>query len=145
MAAAKKWKAMDDTMDLVEDAEESKEEEEKKKKGTKKKLPGPADPKGTMVSEQQEASAGPEHVDVQDFVYFHGRHLGSFKDTLYGNDPIRTNVRIFVQKRAGAATRLIFGEDSIRLGELRIEWLPEDWVRFEPILVVQWTTSSKIL
>lgn len=83
-------------------------------------------------------------VDVQDFVYFHGRHLGGFGDYAHAkmsrgrgrphfarkarSETIpRANVRFFVQRQVGAASRLIFGHDESQPDKLRTEWLPDDW------------------
>ncbi|KAK6344932.1 hypothetical protein TWF718_006882 [Orbilia javanica] len=75
-----------------------------------------------------------DRMDVQEFVYFHSRHLGGFGDVPYENyengkyEPEnRANVRIFVQKGPGAATRLAFGFDKQHLDQVRVEWKEEDW------------------
>jgi hypothetical protein len=42
------------------------------------------------------------------------------------------NCRIFAQKEPDSATRLVFGRDSNRPEELRVEWEPEDWIEVRP-------------
>ncbi|KAF5963362.1 hypothetical protein FCOIX_13875 [Fusarium coicis] len=108
------------------------------------------------------------YIDVKQFVYFHSQYLGGFNDVpdndyekwkadcrqkrnlenkyALGEVPKfeiapRANVRIFVQKHPGAASRLMFGADSSRRDQCRVEWDSEDWyevraddhdVRFDP-------------
>lgn len=92
-----------------------------------------------------------DYIDVKQFVHFHSHHLGGFNDVSEadyekwrqhsrmkrGLEPLgevpeykmppRANVRLFVQKAAGAATRLMFGFDSSLPYQHRVEWNPADW------------------
>lgn len=93
---------------------------------------------------KRETKSGRGYADIQDFVYFHSRYLGGFgdrptedgerlrrkrneQDPFPEDKPARANVRIFVQKKQSAATRLLFGFDRNQSDQLRVEWLESDW------------------